>query len=74
MPRQIFLGSSYLGFSSSESFHPIFGPIVLIGYAILCNVMLITILISILSNEFAEINANAQAEVRRPTKGRYPGC
>lgn len=36
----------------------------LIGYAILCNVMLITILISILSNLFADINANAQAEVR----------
>ena len=26
-------GSSYLGFSSSESFHPIFGPIILISYA-----------------------------------------
>jgi len=30
---------------------------------VLCNIMLITILISILSNEFADINANAQAEV-----------
>jgi len=29
----------------------------------LCNTLLITILISILSNEFAEINANAQEEV-----------
>lgn len=26
-------GSSYLGFSASESFHPIFGPIILISYA-----------------------------------------
>jgi len=59
---QIWFGSSYLGFSSSESFHPIFGPIVLIGYAALSNVLLITILISILSNQFAEINANAQEE------------
>jgi hypothetical protein len=29
----------------------------------LCNTLLITILISILSNEFAVINANAQEEV-----------
>ncbi|RXK38635.1 hypothetical protein M231_04141 [Tremella mesenterica] len=50
------------GFSSSESFHPIFGPIVLIGYAALCNVLLITILIAILSNKFAEIHGNAQEE------------
>ncbi|ORY27179.1 hypothetical protein BCR39DRAFT_538819 [Naematelia encephala] len=55
-------GSSYLGFSSSESFHPIFGPIILISYAALCNVLLITILIALLSNIFADINANAQAE------------
>ncbi|KAK4686667.1 hypothetical protein P7C73_g3457, partial [Tremellales sp. Uapishka_1] len=61
---QIWFGSSYLGFSSSESFHPVFGPIVLISYAALSNVLLITILISILSNKFAEINANAKEEVR----------
>jgi hypothetical protein len=30
----------------------------------LSNVLLITILIAILSNKFAEINANAQEEVR----------
>ena len=29
----------------------------------LCNVLLITILIAILSNKFAEINGNAQEEV-----------
>jgi len=31
----------------------------------LCNTLLITMLISILSNEFVEINANAQEEVSR---------
>jgi hypothetical protein len=51
--------------SSSQSFHPIFGPIILIGYSTLCNVLLITMLISILSNQFAEITENAQAEVGR---------
>ncbi|KIR79851.1 nonselective cation channel [Cryptococcus gattii EJB2] len=59
---QIWFGSSYLGFSASESFHPIFGPIVLISYAALCNVLLITMLIAILSNKFAAINQNAQRE------------
>ncbi|WVQ78363.1 hypothetical protein IAT38_000448 [Cryptococcus sp. DSM 104549] len=59
---QIWFGSSYLGFSASESFHPIFGPIVLISYAALCNVLLITMLIAILSNKFAAINQNAQQE------------
>lgn len=59
---QIWFGSSYLGFSASESFHPIFGPVVLISYAALCNVLLITMLIAILSNKFAAINQNAQQE------------
>ncbi|WWC89900.1 uncharacterized protein L201_004829 [Kwoniella dendrophila CBS 6074] len=59
---QIWFGSSYLGFSASSSFHPIFGPIVLISYAALCNVLLITMLIAILSNKFAAINQNAHEE------------
>ncbi|OCF36454.1 nonselective cation channel [Kwoniella heveanensis BCC8398] len=59
---QIWFGSSYLGFSASASFHPIFGPIVLISYAALCNVLLITMLIAILSNKFAAINQNAHEE------------
>ncbi|WWD16005.1 hypothetical protein CI109_100429 [Kwoniella shandongensis] len=59
---QIWFGSSYLGFAASESFHPIFGPIVLISYAALCNVLLITMLIAILSNKFAAINQNAHEE------------
>ncbi|WRT67253.1 uncharacterized protein IL334_004220 [Kwoniella shivajii] len=59
---QIWFGSSYLGFSASSSFHPIFGPLVLISYAALCNVLLITMLIAILSNKFAAINQNAHEE------------
>ncbi|WVQ98885.1 hypothetical protein IAU59_006016 [Kwoniella sp. CBS 9459] len=59
---QIWFGSSYLGFSASASFHPIFGPIVLISYAALCNVLLITMLIAILSNKFAAITQNAHEE------------
>lgn len=59
---QIWFGSSYLGFSSSASFHPVLGPILLVMYAALSNTLLVTILISILSNRFATINANAKEE------------
>ncbi|WVW82960.1 hypothetical protein I302_104976 [Kwoniella bestiolae CBS 10118] len=59
---QIWFGSSYLGFSASSSFHPIFGPLVLISYAALCNVLLITMLIAILSNKFSAITQNAHEE------------
>jgi hypothetical protein len=42
----------------------------------LSNVLLITILIAILSNKFAEINANAQEEVRDVSLSdeRFAGC
>ncbi|KAL7417287.1 hypothetical protein BDY24DRAFT_438375 [Mrakia frigida] len=51
-----------LSFQSSASFHPIFGPLLLISYAAFCSTLLLTILISILSNRFAEISQNAAEE------------
>ncbi|CED84198.1 Uncharacterized conserved protein [Phaffia rhodozyma] len=59
---QIWFGSSYLSFQSSASFHPIFGPILLISYAALCNTLLVTILVSILSNRYAKVSENAREE------------
>ncbi|KAG8748125.1 hypothetical protein FRC10_008858 [Ceratobasidium sp. 414] len=44
-------GNTYLSFSMAESFHPVFGPI-----------LMVTILISILSNTFARINEHASEE------------
>ncbi|KAF9810730.1 hypothetical protein IEO21_06822 [Rhodonia placenta] len=54
---QIWFGNTYLSFGQAKSFHPIFGPILMTGFAALSNTLLLTILISILSNTFARIDA-----------------
>ncbi|KAI0077860.1 hypothetical protein K474DRAFT_1661071 [Panus rudis PR-1116 ss-1] len=59
---QIWFGNTYLSFGQASSFHPIFGPILMTGFAALSNTLLLTILISILSNTFARIDANAKQE------------
>jgi len=57
-----FFGNSSLSFTQAKSFHPFFGPILLVTYAALSNTLLITMLISILSNTFAKINQHASEE------------
>ncbi|KAI8980049.1 hypothetical protein BD414DRAFT_493449 [Trametes punicea] len=59
---QIWFGNTYLSFAQAESFHPIFGPVLMTVFAALSNTLLLTILISILSNTFARIDANAKQE------------
>ncbi|KAF9024917.1 hypothetical protein BDZ89DRAFT_1161975 [Hymenopellis radicata] len=59
---QIWFGNTYLSFGQAESFHPIFGPVLMTGFAALSNTLLLTILISILSNTVARIDANATQE------------
>ncbi|KAJ8692702.1 hypothetical protein PTI98_009991 [Pleurotus ostreatus] len=59
---QIWFGNTYLSFGQASSFHPLFGPILMTGFAALSNTLLLTILISILSNTFARIDANANRE------------
>ncbi|EIN09997.1 hypothetical protein PUNSTDRAFT_67118 [Punctularia strigosozonata HHB-11173 SS5] len=59
---QIWFGNTYLSFAQAASFHPLFGPILMTGFAALSNTLLLTILISILSNTFARIDANAEQE------------
>ncbi|EPT01375.1 hypothetical protein FOMPIDRAFT_133127 [Fomitopsis schrenkii] len=54
---QIWFGNTYLSFAQAESFHPIFGPILMTMFAALSNTLLLTILISILTNTFAQIDA-----------------
>ncbi|KZP01440.1 hypothetical protein CALVIDRAFT_2828 [Calocera viscosa TUFC12733] len=58
----IWFGLDATGFDKSTSFHPIFGPILMVIYACLSNTLLLTVLVSILSNTFATINADALAE------------
>ncbi|CAL1716889.1 unnamed protein product [Somion occarium] len=59
---QIWFGNTYLSFGQASSFHPLFGPILMTCFAALSNTLLLTILISILSNTFARIDANANQE------------
>lgn len=59
---QIWFGNTYLSFAQASSFHPVFGPILMTMFAALSNTLLLTILISILTNTFAQIDANAKQE------------
>ncbi|KAF9442105.1 hypothetical protein P691DRAFT_811368 [Macrolepiota fuliginosa MF-IS2] len=59
---QIWFGNTYLSFNQASSFHPVFGPILMTIFAALSNTLLLTILISILSNTVARIDANATQE------------
>ncbi|KAF8556200.1 hypothetical protein OG21DRAFT_1437510 [Imleria badia] len=59
---QIWFGSSSLSFSQASSFHPVFGPILMTCFAALANTLLLTILISILSNTAARIGQNSNQE------------
>ncbi|KAG9313053.1 hypothetical protein JVU11DRAFT_6493 [Chiua virens] len=49
-------------FTQAAEFDPIFGPILMITYACLSNTLLLTVLVSILSNTFARISQDAAAE------------
>ncbi|KAJ7043628.1 receptor-activated Ca2+-permeable cation channel [Mycena alexandri] len=58
----LWFGLDASGFDLSPQFHPIFGPVLMVTYACLSNTLLLTVLVSILSNTFATINEDAAAE------------
>ncbi|KAJ7708673.1 hypothetical protein B0H17DRAFT_1165735 [Mycena rosella] len=58
----LWFGLDASGFDKSTNFHPIFGPVLMVTYACLSNTLLLTVLVSILSNTFATINEDAAAE------------
>ncbi len=51
------------GADGLDDIHPFLGPIVIVIYALLSNTLLLTVLVAILGNTFATINADASAEV-----------
>lgn len=59
---EVWFGGAYLSLSQARSFHPVLGPILMTCFAALANTLLLTILISILSNTAARIDANATQE------------
>ncbi|GAA5998265.1 uncharacterized protein JCM10292_001085 [Rhodotorula paludigena] len=60
---KIWLGSAFLGFDAAQQFHPVYGPALMVAFAVLSQTLLLTILISLLSNTFAAVQANAETEI-----------
>ncbi|KAJ3866320.1 hypothetical protein EV359DRAFT_36901, partial [Lentinula novae-zelandiae] len=58
----LWFGLDASGFERSTQFHQVFGPVLMVTYAMLSNTLLLTVLVSILSNTFATINEDAAAE------------
>ncbi|GLB41921.1 putative nonselective cation channel [Lyophyllum shimeji] len=58
----LWFGLDAAAFFRANEFHPIFGPFLIVTYACLSNTLLLTVLVSILSNTFANINEDAPAE------------
>ncbi|KAG6334595.1 hypothetical protein ID866_4489 [Astraeus odoratus] len=58
----LWFGLDASGFDRAAEFDVVFGPILMIMYACLSNTLLLTVLVSILSNTFARINEDAAAE------------
>ncbi|PPQ76669.1 hypothetical protein CVT24_011914 [Panaeolus cyanescens] len=60
----LWFGLDASGFQNATEFHPVFGPLLMVTYACLSNTLLLTVLVSILSNTFASLNEDAAAEAR----------
>ncbi|KAL1747848.1 hypothetical protein HDZ31DRAFT_30933 [Schizophyllum fasciatum] len=58
----IWFGLDASGFEKASDFHPYFGPVLMVTYACLSNTLLLTVLVSILTNTFATISEDALAE------------
>ncbi|KAG9018403.1 hypothetical protein FRB93_000106 [Tulasnella sp. JGI-2019a] len=58
----LYFGLDASGFDKATSFHKVFGPVLMIIYACLSNTLLLTVMVSIMSNTFATISSDAVAE------------
>lgn len=61
---KIFLGSSFLGFEAAHDFSDRFGPLIILVFSVISSTLLLTMLISLLSNVFAAVQNSAEAELR----------
>ncbi|KAF2188231.1 hypothetical protein K469DRAFT_703705 [Zopfia rhizophila CBS 207.26] len=59
---KVFFGSSYLGFDVAQEISPYFGPPVMLVFVALTNILLITSLISLLSNSLTKVLDHAREE------------
>lgn len=59
---RVFFGATFAGFDAAPSISPVFGPILMLVFVTLTNILLVTVLISILSQKFSTIMLNAKQE------------
>ncbi|KAE8443417.1 hypothetical protein EG329_001898 [Mollisiaceae sp. DMI_Dod_QoI] len=59
---KVFFGSSYLGFDIMYDINPVLGPPLMLIFVTMTNILLITSLISILSDSFSKVIAHAREE------------
>ncbi|KAK9361088.1 hypothetical protein V1504DRAFT_475414 [Lipomyces starkeyi] len=59
---RVFFGAPYDGLDAASEISPIFGPPLMLAFVILTNVLLITVVISILSQRFGRMMNNANEE------------
>lgn len=59
---RVFFGSSFAGFDEAPKIHPLFGSLLMLVFVMLTNVLLLTVLISILSTRFSKMMSNAREE------------
>jgi hypothetical protein len=59
---RIFFGNSFLAFDSMRIIDPVFGPPLMLIFVIFSQILLTTVLISILSNSFAQVMSNSREE------------
>jgi hypothetical protein len=59
---KVFFGSSYLGFDIMSDINPKLGPPLMLIFVCMTNILLITSLISILSDSFSKVIAHAREE------------
>jgi hypothetical protein len=60
----IWFGLDGTGIQKAPAFHEILGPTLMVIYAFLGNTLFLTVLVSILSNTFSKIAADATAEIQ----------
>lgn len=59
---KVFFGSSYLGFDIMRDINPLLGPPLMLIFVCMTNILLVTSLISILSDSFSKVIAHAREE------------
>lgn len=59
---KVFFGSSYLGFDAADQISPVLGPPLMLIFVFLSNILLLTALISLISNSLDEIMNRSRQE------------